>query len=181
MPRAVWVATWMSLAAPVVTFSGPNTSSSARRPPNATAIQASISTLSLCKKIAEVGYNDVLLTLNVTVGYDSDVDQVMRILHDAAASHARVRQQPAPKAFLADFGENGLLFTLAFWIADPENGQLGLRSDLNLCILRALRAALPTQRARGYVYYRATVTALGAVPQPPVLTWSLKRTIFGFS
>jgi small-conductance mechanosensitive channel len=32
-----------------------------------------------------------------------------------------------------------LEFTVGYWIADPENGQLNLRSLINLAILRALR------------------------------------------
>ena len=28
---------------------------------------------------------------------------------------------------------------MTYWIADPENGQLNLRSDINMAILRALR------------------------------------------
>ena len=35
---------------------------------------------------------------------------------------------------------DGLEFTVGFWIADPENGTLGLRSDINRAILAALRA-----------------------------------------
>ncbi|MDP2024396.1 MAG: mechanosensitive ion channel protein, partial [Hydrogenophaga sp.] len=37
------------------------------------------------------------------------------------------------------FGADGLEFTLGYWIADPENGQLNLRSDVNMAILRSLR------------------------------------------
>ncbi|MDD2711409.1 MAG: hypothetical protein PHU77_00675, partial [Simplicispira sp.] len=35
---------------------------------------------------------------------------------------------------------DGLEFTVGFWIADPENGALGLRSQINVGILQALRA-----------------------------------------
>ena len=41
---------------------------------------------------------------------------------------------------LSAFGADGLEFTVGFWIADPENGSLGLRSDINRAILSALRA-----------------------------------------
>jgi small-conductance mechanosensitive channel len=83
----------------------------------------------------------VLMTLAVTVAYDSDVAQVQRILCEAATACERVLQEPAPAAYLERFGADGLEFTLALWIADPENGQLGLRSDINLRILQALRQA----------------------------------------
>ena len=48
-------------------------------------------------------------------------------------------REPAPNAALSAFGADGLEFTLGYWIADPENGQLNLRSDINMAILKALR------------------------------------------
>jgi small-conductance mechanosensitive channel len=81
----------------------------------------------------------VWLSTVVSVAYDSDVDLVRRLLVDAALAQARVLKEPAPHAALSTFGADGLEFTLGYWIADPENGQLGLRSDINLAILRALR------------------------------------------
>ena len=83
----------------------------------------------------------VSLTLNVSVGYDSDVDQVQAILCAAAAACERVLKDPAPAAYLANFGTDGLDFTLSLWITDPDKGQLNLRSEINLNILRGLRAA----------------------------------------
>lgn len=83
----------------------------------------------------------VLQRIDVRAGYASDVDQVMRILCDAAMSSPRVLREPAPAAFLSDFGEYGLEFTLTFWITDPENGLLALRSDIHLHILREFRRA----------------------------------------
>ena len=76
----------------------------------------------------------------VSVGYDSDVDLVMRLLGEAALASPRVLHDPAPSVALSAFGADGLEFTVGFWINDPENGTLGLRSQINLAILRALRA-----------------------------------------
>ncbi len=75
----------------------------------------------------------------VSVGYDSDVDAVRRLLVEAALAQPRVLREPAPNAALSAFGADGLEFTLGYWIADPENGQLNLRSDINLAVLAALR------------------------------------------
>jgi small-conductance mechanosensitive channel len=76
----------------------------------------------------------------ITVGYDSDVDQVMDLLKAAARAQARVLAEPAPDAQLSQFGPDGLEFTLQYWIVDPENGQGNLKSAVNLEILRSLRA-----------------------------------------
>jgi small-conductance mechanosensitive channel len=75
----------------------------------------------------------------VSVAYDSDVDLVRRLLIEACKSEDRVLKDPAPNAFLSQFGADGLEFTVSYWIADPENGQLALRSAINILILTALR------------------------------------------
>ena len=81
----------------------------------------------------------VWLSTVVSVGYDSDVDLVSQLLSDAALASSRVLRDPAPSVALSAFGADGLEFTVGFWIADPENGSLGLRSEINRAILKALR------------------------------------------
>ena len=81
----------------------------------------------------------VWISTVVSVGYDSDVDVVMPLLTQATLESERVLRDPAPSVALSAFGADGLEFTVGFWIADPENGQLGLRSQINLSILRSLR------------------------------------------
>ncbi|NKE65198.1 mechanosensitive ion channel [Ramlibacter sp. RBP-2] len=83
----------------------------------------------------------VLITTDVTVGYDSDVAQVERLLVEAAAGVDRVVADPAPAARLANLGADGLEFKLLFWIADPQAGELGVRSAVNIRVLQALRGA----------------------------------------
>ena len=81
----------------------------------------------------------VWLSTVVSVGYDSDPQLVMRLLENAALGQPRVVRDPGPSAALSAFGADGLEFTLGYWIDDPENGQLGLRSEINLAVLAALR------------------------------------------
>jgi small-conductance mechanosensitive channel len=76
----------------------------------------------------------------VSVGYDSDVELVMRLLKQAALNHDRVLRDPGPSVNLASFGADGLEFKVGYWIADPENGSDNLKSLINLDILKALRA-----------------------------------------
>jgi small-conductance mechanosensitive channel len=83
----------------------------------------------------------VLITTDVTVGYDSDVAQVERLLVEAAAGVDRVVADPPPAARLANLGADGLEFKLLFWIADPQAGELGVRSAVNIRVLQALRGA----------------------------------------
>ena len=76
----------------------------------------------------------------VSVAYDSPVEQVMTLLTQACRSQPRVLDDPAPLVALSAFGADGLEFTVGYWISDPENGQLNLKSEVNLAILRALQA-----------------------------------------
>jgi small-conductance mechanosensitive channel len=75
----------------------------------------------------------------VSVAYDSDVEQVTQLLLDAAREQPRVLREPEASAYLSAFGADGLEFTVGYWVSDPENGQLNLRSAINMAILAALR------------------------------------------
>ena len=83
----------------------------------------------------------VLVATDVAVGYDSNAEQVLALLVDAAMRTQRVLADPPPSARLVSFGADGLEFRLFFWIDDPQNGQINVKSDVNLKILRALRDA----------------------------------------
>jgi small-conductance mechanosensitive channel len=83
----------------------------------------------------------VLLSSVITVGYDSDVMQVQNLLCKAAIGNTRVLADPGPVAHLTQFAADGLEFTLLFWISDPDNGQMNVKSQINVEILAALRAA----------------------------------------
>lgn len=73
----------------------------------------------------------------VSVAYGSDVELVSRLLCEAAQTQSRVLSDPGPGAFLSAFGPDRLEFTLGYWIEDPENGPLRLRSSINCAILAA--------------------------------------------
>ena len=102
--------------------------------PNEKLITERVENLSLAE-------SRVLLTTDITVAYDSDVDLVQRLLAESAAGADRVLADPAPAARLARLGANGLEFTLLFWIPGPQSAQLQVRSEVNLRVLRALREA----------------------------------------
>lgn len=100
--------------------------------PNETFINNRIENLSLAD-------SRVMQSTTVSVAYTSDVALVMRLLATAALAQDRVLRDPEPSVALSNFGADGLEFTLNYWMKDPENGQLNLRSCINLDILQALR------------------------------------------
>lgn len=83
----------------------------------------------------------VLLSTTVSVGYDSDVGAVQSVLKEAALGVTRVLKEPGPSVHLSAFGADGLEFTLWYWIADPENGQSNVRSEIHIRMLNGLRVA----------------------------------------
>jgi small-conductance mechanosensitive channel len=83
----------------------------------------------------------VLLTTTVQVAYGTDLPALMPRLAAAVAVVPRVVATTSPLVQLSGFGADGLELLVAFWIADPENGQGNVRSDVNLAILRTLSEA----------------------------------------
>ena len=83
----------------------------------------------------------VLLTTLVQVAYGTDLEALMPKLVQAVAAVPRVEAQPGPAALLSSFAPDGLELTIAFWIADPHNGQGNVRSMVNLAVLRTLDEA----------------------------------------
>ena len=100
--------------------------------PNELLITSRVENLSLAD-------SRVWLSTVVSVSYDSNVEQVMGLLLQAALKQARVLRDPAPAVTLTNFGADGLEFTVGFWISDPHNGTGNIRSDINLEVLRLLR------------------------------------------
>ena len=79
--------------------------------------------------------------LPVSVSYDDDPEQAMALMVEAARASSRVIDEPAPVARLLNFGDNGIDLELRVWISDPENGIGNVRTDINLAIWRAFKAA----------------------------------------
>jgi small-conductance mechanosensitive channel len=76
------------------------------------------------------------LSTVVQVGYDTDVDALIPQVLEAVSGIARVLADPKPSVQLSAFASDGLELTVSFWIADPENGTGGVKSDVNLALLR---------------------------------------------
>ena len=83
----------------------------------------------------------VAMSTTVQVDYGTDLDALMPRLTAAAAAVPRVLADPGPAVLLSSFATDGMELTVAFWIADPLNGQGNVRSDVNLAILRTLNQA----------------------------------------
>jgi small-conductance mechanosensitive channel len=81
----------------------------------------------------------VRIAIPVQVGYSSDAERAMQIMVEAGVRQPRVLKDPPPMAAMASFGDNGINLELGLWIADPQEGTLGIRSEINREILRRFR------------------------------------------
>ena len=83
----------------------------------------------------------VRVSLPVQVSYDSDLEQAMSLMAEAARVQRRVLADPPPQTFVHAFADSGINLELGFWIADPQEGTSQVRSDINLAIWRAFKTA----------------------------------------
>jgi small-conductance mechanosensitive channel len=94
----------------------------------------------ITQRVENLSFADpkVALTTVVQVAYGTDLDRLLPLI--AAAVHAvpRVIADPACAVQLSGFAADGLELTIVFWVADIENGQGNVRSDVNLAVLRCL-------------------------------------------
>ncbi|MES1162278.1 MAG: mechanosensitive ion channel domain-containing protein [Rhizobacter sp.] len=74
----------------------------------------------------------------VQVAYGTDIRALQTALTSVMRGVPRVLSDPSPSVQLTEFAADGINLTLAFWIADPENGQGNVRSDVNLAVLDCL-------------------------------------------
>ena len=74
----------------------------------------------------------------VQVAYGTDIRALQKQIEVVVRTVPRVLADPGPAVQLADFAADGINLNVAFWIADPENGQGNVRSDVNLAVLDLL-------------------------------------------
>lgn len=100
--------------------------------PNEMLVSSPVQNYSLSNRILR-------LSCQVTIGYESNIDEVFPLLLRAIAKVPRVLQDPEPHVLLLKLGNDGLDLDIGFWIADPENGGGGVKSEVNQVVWRVLK------------------------------------------
>jgi small-conductance mechanosensitive channel len=97
----------------------------------------------ITNEVINWSYSDrnVRLKIPVSISYGNDPEQALALLAEAARANPRVLDDPAPTTRLMAFGDSGIELELRVWIRDPEAGMGSVRSDINLAIWRAFKAA----------------------------------------
>jgi small-conductance mechanosensitive channel len=70
------------------------------------------------------------LKVPVRVPHDSDLDQALALMREAASCPERVLAVPAPNALIMAFGESAIELELRFWIEDAQNGVHNVKSQV---------------------------------------------------
>lgn len=78
--------------------------------------------------------------IELTINVNSPLELALQLMQDIAKQHERVLDTPTPAARIKGFGDNIVELTLTVWIADPENGALGLQSELFMAIWKAFQS-----------------------------------------
>jgi small-conductance mechanosensitive channel len=96
--------------------------------------------LLITQRVENCSFADRNLALNtvVQVAYGTDLQALIPRLAQAVAAVERVLADPAPGVLLSGFAADGLELTIGFWVGDPENGTLNVRSQVNMAILQCL-------------------------------------------
>jgi potassium efflux system protein len=79
--------------------------------PNASVLTSSVVTHTKSSRYARI-------KIDVGVSYDADLKEVLGILRSIPLEHENVIDDPAPNAFLINFGDSSVNFSLFAWVAD---------------------------------------------------------------
>jgi small-conductance mechanosensitive channel len=88
----------------------------------------------ITQRVTNWSFSNNLIRLHVKVGisYRSDPHQAIGLALEAARDVPRVLTDPAPVCLLVAFGESTIDLELRFWITDPVNGIVNVRSQVML-------------------------------------------------
>lgn len=111
---------------------------------------------------------NVLLQTVVQVAYGTDVHGLRARVVEAIGRVPRVLSTPGPSCHLTAFAADGLELTVFFWIADPDNGQANVRSEVNLALLALFQQmAVEIPFPQRVVHLPAGAPAPAAPPSGP--------------
>lgn len=115
---------------------------------------------------------NVRVATRVQADYNADPETVIALLTACVRDLPRVLPDPEPAAFLVMFADSGIEYEVAVFVADPENGKLGVQSAMNRAIWRTLRAhgiSIPYPQREVRVLGDTPLPGMGVAAQPAEL------------
>ena len=111
----------------------------------------------------------VRLKVPIRVPHDSDLDQVMALMLEAAAIPPRILASPAPIVLIMAFGESAIELELRFWITDAQNGVHNIKSQVLYEIWRLFRQqGIQIPYPKRDLYLRSTLAPDGTGHAQPI-------------
>ncbi len=88
----------------------------------------------ITQRVINWSFTDELVRIRIPIGvsYDADPHECIRLILEAAQSHERVLERPAPVCLLKEFGDSSVNLELRLWLADPANGVANVKSHVLL-------------------------------------------------
>lgn len=117
-------------------------------------------------------HNKLRLLTPISVSFDCDVPLAMKLAEGAAKDTPRVLSDPAPVCRLMGFADSTVNLEMRFWIEDPINGIINVRSQVLLAIWEnfrdhGIRTPLGHRDLRIKPESEITVTLNRAAKAPP--------------
>lgn len=100
--------------------------------PNEMLVSSPVQNLSLTDR-------SVWMSTDVSVAYNTNIEVLLPQLEEVVKTVGRVSKESLPSAYLVSFGQSGLDLRVGFWIIDPENGRMGVLSQVNRAIWKLLQ------------------------------------------
>ena len=82
----------------------------------------------------------VVIPIRFQVSYRTDLEKAVRVLEEEGRANPRTLLDPAPKGFVVSFDDSGITLQLSIWIGDPQEGSLGVISEINLAVWRRFQS-----------------------------------------
>ena len=70
------------------------------------------------------------IEIRIGVSYDSDIEQAMALILEAASEHPRCTSDPKPTCYLTEFADSSVNFLCYFWVKDVTEGRFEPKSDV---------------------------------------------------
>ena len=78
----------------------------------------------------------VKLPLDLQISYESSIDKAIEIILIVCAKESRVIEEPKPNVYVKEFADSGINLHVSCYVTDPDNGFMGLKSDIYRAIFK---------------------------------------------
>ncbi len=95
----------------------------------------------ITEQVVNWSYSNTNVRRKIPIGvsYSADIDLARALILEACEEIPRVLPDPAPRCHLVGFGDNSVDLEARFWISDPHNGVVNVKSDFLLKVWRKFR------------------------------------------